>query len=553
MYVVLSGRGLVSPHAMRVVSDNLMTLLPALGSAFAFSVAIRRKGRARRGWALLGAWGILSATGNAIYTYYDLILKQPVPLPSLADAGYLGGNLCAVAAIATFAVAHERGSKIRTVLDSLLIAASVFLVSWALLLRTVYEGSTGSVFTQSVGLAYPVVDIIIVSLIVFVASRSLAIGRVPLLVIGVGLLGWAFADSAFAYLTTIGAYHPGGPVDAGWIGGDALLALAGILALHRPAKPDEHAEPRFSQWRVFLPYAVTIVALVITVTEEVVRPGVDILGLSGSIVLLALVVARQFVMVIENKSMTIEHMHSVDAMKDGILHAVSHELRTPLTVIKGFAEMIRDQSEMSRDDVEHLLDRLLSNCDRLEDFLTGLLDLERLSRGVLEPARRDTELDLVFLRAVDIVYAPVHNVEIVRGGVSALVDPAQTERIVENLVVNAVRHTPPGTNITARAERAPGGVVLTVTDNGPGVADDLKNAIFHAFEQGPDSGDMGNGKGTGIGLALVAKFAELHGGRAWVEDTPGGGACFRVFLGVPEQVPDEPKEEPKEEPSETAA
>jgi signal transduction histidine kinase len=73
-----------------------------------------------------------------------------------------------------------------------------------------------------------------------------------------------------------------------------------------------------------------------------------------------------------------------------------------------------------------------------------------------------------------------------------------------------------------------GGAEITVEDRGPGVADEVKTLVFEAFRQGPEG--IGHSAGMGIGLSLVARFAELHGGRAWVEDRPGGGASFKVYL-----------------------
>jgi signal transduction histidine kinase len=105
------------------------------------------------------------------------------------------------------------------------------------------------------------------------------------------------------------------------------------------------------------------------------------------------------------------------------------------------------------------------------------------------------------------------------------VDAGTIERIVDNLVVNAVKHTPPTTAIHVRVERCDGGAMLSVEDEGPGVPDEVKAVIFQPFRQG-----AGVQSGVGIGLSLVAKFAALHGGRAWVEDRAGGGSAFRVFL-----------------------
>ena len=106
------------------------------------------------------------------------------------------------------------------------------------------------------------------------------------------------------------------------------------------------------------------------------------------------------------------------------------------------------------------------------------------------------------------------------------VDPAKVERVVENLLTNAIKHTPEGTSVQLRVRPRDEGVLISVDDEGPGVPDDLKQAVFEPFLRGPEP----RSPGTGIGLALVARFAELHGGKAWVEDRPGGGASFRVWL-----------------------
>jgi signal transduction histidine kinase len=121
------------------------------------------------------------------------------------------------------------------------------------------------------------------------------------------------------------------------------------------------------------------------------------------------------------------------------------------------------------------------------------------------------------------------HIELTSEGLIVNVDAAKVERIVENLLANAARHTPAGTPLWIRVtgERG-GGVLIAVDDAGPGVPDDMKDAVFEPFRQG--DGGPNPSPGVGVGLSLVARFAELHGGSAWVEDRPGGGASFRVYL-----------------------
>ena len=111
------------------------------------------------------------------------------------------------------------------------------------------------------------------------------------------------------------------------------------------------------------------------------------------------------------------------------------------------------------------------------------------------------------------------------------IDHPQAERIIENLVLNALTHTPSDSPVWIRTCARDGGVLVTVDDAGPGVPEHLHRAIFEPFRQADITE---HAPGVGIGLSLVARFADIHGGRAWVEDRPEGGASFRVFLpGIP--------------------
>jgi signal transduction histidine kinase len=104
----------------------------------------------------------------------------------------------------------------------------------------------------------------------------------------------------------------------------------------------------------------------------------------------------------------------------------------------------------------------------------------------------------------------------------------KVERIVENLLVNAARHTPSHARIWIRVRPNDRGAILTVEDDGPGLAPEDRERVFGPFERGVSA--AAHAPGSGIGLTLVARFAELHGGRAWAEEREGGGASFLVWL-----------------------
>jgi signal transduction histidine kinase len=111
-------------------------------------------------------------------------------------------------------------------------------------------------------------------------------------------------------------------------------------------------------------------------------------------------------------------------------------------------------------------------------------------------------------------------------------DEGMLERIVVNLLANTVKHTPVDSRIWVRVGPTDEGAELVVEDDGPGIVDEEKERIFQPFRQGAAAST-----GSGVGLALVARFAELHDGRAWVQDRPGGGASFHVTIAAAPREP----------------
>ncbi len=233
---------------------------------------------------------------------------------------------------------------------------------------------------------------------------------------------------------------------------------------------------------------------------------------------------------LEREHAIAQQLREMDELKNTLLHAISHDLKSPLTAILGVASTLSNpELDLTDDERRTFLRGLVDRAHRMDQMLTDLLDLERLDRGLIEPNRAPTdiaELCRIVVAHCDAVL--IRPVVILAGGVIAEVDSAKVERIVENLLINAARHTPGNTRIIVRAERIEGGIEIAVDDEGPGVPDELKARIFQPFERGGELAERG--PGMGIGLSLVARFAEMHGGRAWVEDRPAGGASFHVYL-----------------------
>jgi PAS domain S-box-containing protein len=221
----------------------------------------------------------------------------------------------------------------------------------------------------------------------------------------------------------------------------------------------------------------------------------------------------------------VARLREIDEAKTTFISAISHDLRTPLAVIAGFAHSLKKFPRLSTDRILDIVDRIEKNALRSGKIISDVLDVDRLSRGAVAAVRSSTDVSDIVVRTIDDLAIEDREVTVDAPPGTSWVDAGLVKSIVENLLTNAMAHTPEGTPIWVRLEVDPDEVLLAVEDAGPGIADDAKAAVFDAFHRGPSDGG-----GSGLGLYLISQFAQLHGGRAWVEDRPGGGASFKVLL-----------------------
>jgi PAS domain S-box-containing protein len=217
----------------------------------------------------------------------------------------------------------------------------------------------------------------------------------------------------------------------------------------------------------------------------------------------------------------------LDELRDTILSSVSHELRTPLTSILGFAVTLQERgADLDAALRAEILANISEQARKLERLLSDLLDLERLRHGFVRPTFDEADVGRLVGEIAAAHSGNGHPIRVDLSPAVAQVDVPKLERIVENLLANARRHTPTGTEIAVSVVRQNGGVVIAVDDQGPGVAPEERDTIFEIFTRGVAT----TSQGIGVGLSLVAQFTALHNGKVWVEDRDGGGASFRVFL-----------------------
>jgi two-component system, OmpR family, sensor histidine kinase KdpD len=233
-----------------------------------------------------------------------------------------------------------------------------------------------------------------------------------------------------------------------------------------------------------------------------------------------------------------------DRMRTALLAAVGHDLRTPLASAKAAVTSLRSSDiEWSAQDHAELLLTADESLDRLARLVDNLLDMSRLQAGVLSVVRRPVALDEVAPLALDdLGPAGRHVVVDVPDDLpGVLADPGLLERVIANLVGNAVRYSPPGSAPLVTASSLGDRVELRVIDRGPGIPSAYLERVFAPFQR---LGDTDNTTGVGLGLALSRGLTEAMGGTLTPEDTPGGGLTMVVSLPAAPQGAEATRGEP---------
>jgi hypothetical protein len=248
--------------------DDVGELIAALAAAVAcFFAAAHVSSRSMR-WVLLGASAFSWAAGEGVWTYYDLIWGVQVPFPSLADVGFLSAVPLAVTGLLLFPSTPRRAAdRVQGVLDGCIIAGSMLFASWVTVLGPLYRTHHGSVLKQTLSLAYPASDVVMVSLIIILFARAGKQGRGSLVLVMAGLIAFAVADSAFSYLTEVNNYGIGSFLDTGWVAGYLLIGLGALRAVYMPST--EAAEPRVTTLSLVAPYVPVLAVLVVTAVETI--------------------------------------------------------------------------------------------------------------------------------------------------------------------------------------------------------------------------------------------------------------------------------------------
>ncbi|MFW6097136.1 MAG: sensor histidine kinase, partial [Chloroflexota bacterium] len=224
-------------------------------------------------------------------------------------------------------------------------------------------------------------------------------------------------------------------------------------------------------------------------------------------------------------------------------HMIVHDLRTPLTVILTSLSLLQRLSPEKRvENQERVIERTTRAAERLDKMIDDILLVSKIEKGELELRKKTVRLSNLLSQQLDPYYLQARAEEKTLElrcppELEASLDPRLTGRVLENLVSNAFKYTMAGGHISVTARGSNGSLSMSVADDGEGIPDEYKEAIFRKFSQAPGRTGAPARKGTGLGLAFCRLAIEAHGGKIWVVDAPGGGSEFRIELPREEALP----------------
>jgi two-component system sensor histidine kinase/response regulator len=230
-----------------------------------------------------------------------------------------------------------------------------------------------------------------------------------------------------------------------------------------------------------------------------------------------------------------ERLREMNEEKNEFMGIVAHDLRNPLGAIQGYSEMILEEPDLPREELESCVSRIRDTARRMSDMVRNLLDTNRIERGDMQVSLTAVDLGPLAKKLTESYHpraaAKQQNLCLQQddGPLIALADPNQVIQVLENLISNAVKYSPHGKEILVRVGRADGMVRCEVTDQGPGLSAEDQKKLFGKFAR-LSAKPTGGEHATGLGLSIVKRMVEAMNGRVWCESEPGRGATFIVAL-----------------------
>ncbi|MDA8080493.1 MAG: HAMP domain-containing sensor histidine kinase, partial [Actinomycetota bacterium] len=249
-------------------------------------------------------------------------------------------------------------------------------------------------------------------------------------------------------------------------------------------------------------------------------------------------------------------MKKLDESKDFFLASVSHELRTPLTSIVGYLELLKEEMEEGKipQTYSRMLDAIDRNSKRLIDLIENILTASRIESGNLELSKTRTHITPILMRTAETVMPQVNSKHIdLKITVSERlpdleIDARLIERVLLNVMSNAIKFTPDGGTISIIAHKESKSVAVSISDSGAGIAPEELEKLFTKFYRTAAARDNAV-QGTGLGLVIVKAIIEKHGGSVALTSKVGEGTTFKILLPSVESDPSQNDTDPSQLPA----
>ncbi len=228
----------------------------------------------------------------------------------------------------------------------------------------------------------------------------------------------------------------------------------------------------------------------------------------------------------------ITYLKEIDRMKNDFVHTISHDLRSPLTAVLGYTELIERVGPLT-DQQRVFLDRIKTSVENITALVNDLLDLGRLEAG-FDTRRESVHLEAILSYSIDMLRSLIEqknlqlHVDIAPDLPTVRGNPLRLRQMLDNLIGNAIKYTPPGGSIEISLQRQDSQLIFKIRDTGPGIPPEEQSRIFEKFYRASNIPD--EVIGSGLGLAIVKSIVDNHQGRIWVESTLGKGTTFYVVL-----------------------
>jgi signal transduction histidine kinase len=506
-------------------------------------------------WLLFALGQLLFVGGDVLAYNYPVFFGHELPFPSPADAFYIAVFPTIVVGLLLLIRQRGGGRDWASLIDSLIVATGVGLLSWIFLMSPHAHDGSLSVPMKLTFITYPLMDLLVLSVILRLAVGRGARG--PAYWLMIAAISALFAtDTVYGWIQLHGGYTAGDPIDGGWI---VFYLLWGAAALHpsMAAAPTGGQPLRLTRRRLLVLAAATFVAPAVVMVGPTARSDRFVIG-GAAIVLFTLVLLRMVGLMkareagsLRARALDVERaqnkrLRELDRLKDQFIATISHELRTPLTSIHGYLDLVLggEAGELN-DEQRQFLAVVARNSNRLRRLVNDLLVVSEADAGL--------ELDL---SEVDLRTIAQESVESVRpqaeaAGIALELsaerplhlngDPGRLGQLLDNLISNALKFTPRGGRVSIRIGRSGDIALLEVEDTGMGIPADEQEFLFDRFFRARAAGEQAI-QGTGLGLSIALEIAQAHGGRIDCTSRETVGTTFRVELPfattVPERVPE---------------